>query len=108
MWLFRRKKNIREPQRINPPCSYCGSSNTKLILYQGTDHPNYVKTWRGQRSFAYRCLDCGQDFYGEESQDGIIDKILAEGHIIDDEEALRAAEEEMERQVEEDDDRRCR
>jgi len=56
----------------------------------------------------YRCFDCGLDFYGEEPQEGIIDEVIADGQVIDDEEALRAAEEEIERQVEEDDDRRCR
>jgi len=54
----------------------------------------------------YRCFDCGLDFYGEEPQEGITDEIIADGHIIDDEEALRAAEEEIERQVKEDEDRR--
>ncbi|MFC2013833.1 hypothetical protein ACFLU8_03010 [Chloroflexota bacterium] len=54
----------------------------------------------------YRCFDCGLDFYGEEPQDGITDEIMADGHIIDDEEALCAAEEEIERQVDEDEDRR--
>lgn len=56
----------------------------------------------------YKCFDCGQDFYGEEPQEGLTDEIMADDHIIDDEEALRAAEEEIRRQVEEDDDRRCR
>ena len=55
----------------------------------------------------YRCFDCGLDFYGEEPQEGITDEIIADDHVIDDEEALRAAEEEIERQVEEDEDRRC-
>ncbi len=56
----------------------------------------------------YRCFDCGLDFYGEEPQERISDEIIGDGHVIDDEEALRAAEEEIERQVEEDEDRRCR
>ena len=55
----------------------------------------------------YRCLDCGLDFYGEEPREGITDEIVADGDVIDDEEALRAAEEEVERQMEEDEDRRC-
>ena len=108
MWPFRHKKTQRESQRSGPPCSHCGSTNTRLIVYHGTDHPNYVRIWRGQRSLTYRCFDCGLDFYGEEPQGGIIDEVMAEGQVIDDEEALRAAEEEIERQVEEDDDRRFR
>jgi hypothetical protein len=55
----------------------------------------------------YRCLDCGLDFYGEELQEGITDEIISDDRVIDDEEALRAAEEEIERQIEEDEDRRC-
>ena len=56
----------------------------------------------------YRCYDCGLDFYGEEPPEGITDEIIGDGPVIDDEEALRAAEEEIKRQVEEDGDRRCR
>ena len=56
----------------------------------------------------YRCFDCGLDFYREEPREEIIDEVITDGQVIDDEEALRAAEEEIERQVEEDDDRRYR
>jgi len=54
----------------------------------------------------YRCFDCGQDFYGEEPLEGIASDTMAEGPIVDDEEALLAAEEEIRRQVEEERDRR--
>jgi hypothetical protein len=56
----------------------------------------------------YRCLDCGLDFYAKEPQGGVSDEILKDDHIIDDAEALRAAEEELKRQAEEDDDSRYR
>ena len=108
MWPFRHKKTQRESQRSGPPCSYCRSTHTRLIAYHGTDYPDYVRIWRGQRFLTYRCFDCGLDFYGEEPQEGIIDEVIADGQVIDDVEALRAAEEEIERQAEEDDDRRCR
>ena len=55
----------------------------------------------------YRCFDCGLDFYAEEPQEGITDETIADSNVIDDDEALRAAEEEIERQVEEDEDRTC-
>jgi hypothetical protein len=55
----------------------------------------------------YRCIDCGQDFYGDESPEGITNEIMGEDRLIDDEEALRAAEEEIKKQVDEDGDRRC-
>jgi len=54
----------------------------------------------------YRCFDCGRDFYGEEPQAEIVDQITEGDQVIDDEEALRAAEEEIARQTEKDGDRR--
>jgi len=54
----------------------------------------------------YRCLDCGLDFYVEEPTEGIIDEVIADDQVIDDEEALREAEEEIERKLKEEDDRR--
>ena len=108
MWHFKRKKNNQEHQHIGFRCPYCGSTNTRLIIYHGTGHANYARIWRGQRSLTYRCLDCGLDFYGEEPHGGITEELIAKDDVIDDEEALHAAEEEIRRQVEEDDDRRCR
>ena len=106
MWPFGHKKNRKEPQRSGIPCSHCGSTNTRLIAHHGTEHPNYVRIWRGQRSLTYRCFDCGRDFYGDEPQAEIIDAVISGEQGIDDEEALLAAEEEIRRQTEEDDDRR--
>ena len=108
MWLFRRKTIKKEQQPSGPSCSYCGSSNTRIIIYYGTGEPDYVKVWRGQRFLAYKCLDCGQNFYTKEPKGGISEENLEDGPIIDDEEALQAAEEEVKKQTEEDDDRRCR
>ena len=107
MWFFRRNKSRREPQHSSPPCSYCGSTNTELRAYHGTDQPDYVRVWRGQRSFTYRCFDCGREFYGEEPPGGVTDELLAGHHIIDDEEELSAAEDEIRREIDEDGDRRC-
>jgi hypothetical protein len=56
----------------------------------------------------YRCLDCGLDLYAKEPKGRVSDEILKDDNIIDDAEALRAAEEELKRQAEEDDDRRYR
>lgn len=90
MWLFRRKRIKQESQISSPSCPYCESTNTRLIVYHGTDQPNHVKVLRGQRSLTYRCLDCGLDFYAKEPQGGVSDEILVDNQIIDDEEALRA------------------
>jgi transcription elongation factor Elf1 len=106
MWPFKHKKAHWEFPCSGPPCPYCGSTNTRLIVYHGTDHPDYLRVWRGQRSLTYRCFDCGLDFYAEEPREGIVEEVIADNQVIDDEEALREAEEEMERQIEEDDDRR--
>ncbi len=105
MWPFKRRKTKGESQRHGPPCTRCGSANTRLITYHGTDHPDYVRIWRGQRALTHRCFDCGLDFYAQEPQKGITDDVLGDDQLVDDEEALREAEEEIERQTEEDDRR---
>lgn len=53
-----------------------------------------------------RCFDCGQDFYTEEPEGGIPDEAVKDNALIDNEDELQAAENELRRQVEEDDDRR--
>jgi len=108
MWLFQRKRIKKESQNSSPPCSFCKSRSTRLILYRGTDDPSYVKVWRGQRFLTYKCLDCGQNFYTQEPKGGINEANLEDGPIVDDEETLRAAEEELKRQTEKNDDRRYR
>jgi hypothetical protein len=106
MWPFRHKKTRKEPRYTGPPCSYCGSTNTRLKVFSGADQPEYVRVWRGQRVFTYRCLDCGSDFYAEEQQEEIIEGTLSEDRVIDDEETLREAEEKLKKEAEEDNDRR--
>ena len=54
-----------------------------------------------------RCFDCGQDFYIEEPREGLAGKVITDNEIIDNEEELRAAEDELRRNVEDDGDRRC-
>jgi hypothetical protein len=108
MGLFRRKRVKKESLNSNPPCSFCESHNTRIIINHSTGEPDYVKVWRGQRSLTYKCLDCGQNFYANEPKGGISENNLEDGPIIDDEDALRAAEEDLKKQTEEDDDRRYR
>jgi hypothetical protein len=55
---------------------------------------------------AYRCSGCGRDFYTDEPQRGTGADLLSGNGLIDDEQALRAAEEELKKQIEEEDDRR--
>ena len=106
--MFQRKRIKKESQSSSPSCPFCESRNTRLIIYPGTGEADYVKVWRGQRSLTYKCLDCGQNFYAQGPKNGISEENLEDGPIIDDEEALRAAEKELKRQTEEDDDRRYR
>ena len=107
MWFFKRKKTDQKPLKTGPPCSYCGSTHTNLTAYHGSEQPDPVRAWRGQRYLTCRCFDCGQDFYAKEPPEGLTEEIMQDDGIIDDEEALRAAEDEIRRQVEEEDDRRC-
>jgi uncharacterized protein with PIN domain len=106
MWPFKRKKPSQYAQS-RPPCPYCKSSNTKIHSYsQGAEEPNYIKVWRGQRYVTYRCSDCGKEYYTSEPFQGIEDEFLSDESIIDDEDELLAAEEELKRQVDEEDNRR--
>lgn len=107
MWPFRHKIMKRNAVRPGPPCPYCGNTNTRLTTYHGTDKPDYVRVWRGKRSLTYRCSGCDLEFYGEEPQGRIIDELITDDRIIDDEEELHAAEDEIMREIEEDGDRRC-
>lgn len=53
-----------------------------------------------------RCSNCKRDFYAEEPQQGLEEGVLSDDRVIDDEDELRAAEEEVRRQTEDDGDRR--
>lgn len=107
MWPFKRKKSNPGPVKTSIPCPFCGSLDTGLIMNHGTDHPNYVKVWRGQRAVTCRCFGCGRDFYSEDSRKGTDEGSADDDRLIDDEEALRAAEEELKKQIDESGDHRC-
>jgi hypothetical protein len=107
MWPFKRKKQSQH-DGAGLPCSYCGSRNTAVKSYHGTDQPDYIRVWRGQRYVTFRCLNCKQDFYAKEPQNGLGEEALSSDSMIDDEDELRAAEDEIKRQIEEEDDRRYR
>jgi hypothetical protein len=98
MWPFKHKKTNHEAGWSSPPCPQCNSTNTSLMAFQAGE-PGYVKVWRGERSLRCKCNDCGQDFYAEEPQGGLSENDLADEDAIDQDE-LRAAEEELKKQVE--------
>ena len=71
-----------------------------------TGEPDYIKTWKGQRYITCRCLECGRDFYVEATSQNI-EEILPPGeNIIEDEDELMAAEEELKRRADEENDHR--
>ena len=106
MWPFRRKKASQHTQS-RPSCPYCKSTNTKVVSYfQGAEEPEYIRTWRGQRYVTCRCSDCGRDFYVEEPMQGLEEAFLSDNSMIDDEDKLHAAEENLRRKADDEDDRK--
>jgi hypothetical protein len=89
-------------------CTNCGSDHARVIVYHGTDHPDYVRVWKGRRFLTCRCADCGQEFYIEEPRMGNNDPIFSNDQMVDDEEALQAAEDDLKRQIWDENDRQCR
>lgn len=53
-----------------------------------------------------RCLDCGKDFYADVQDDVIDFQLERDDRSIDDEEALRTAEDEIKRQADKENDHR--
>ena len=108
MWPFKKKaqKEIKKTQVIR--CPDCGSENTSIKPSYADGDPDFVKTWRGQRYITFYCRDCKQSFYVEESRCPSPDDLLNSADTVDDEEELREAEEDLKRQIEEEDDHRFR
>lgn len=77
-----------------------------MIPYHGTGEPDYIRIWRGQRYLTCRCSKCGHDFYAEEPQQGLEGLVLPGDRMIDDEDELREAEEEIKRRADEEGDHR--
>ena len=72
----------------------------------GTEEPDYIRVWRGQRYITCKCLDCGREFYIEESAQDIEESFFSDESYVADEDELLAAEEELKRQTDEEGDRR--
>ena len=53
-----------------------------------------------------KCQDCGSEFYIEDPRQDVIESFLSDESFIADEDELLAAEEELRRQTDEEDDRR--
>ncbi|HXX59621.1 MAG TPA: hypothetical protein VEI27_02975 [Dehalococcoidales bacterium] len=107
MWLFKRKKPEGEDKSSSLPCPGCGSRNTGIIFDEENNHADNVKVWRGLRYFTWKCRDCGREFYGEAPADSDGENLdVYEGPV--DEAALKAAEDELKREADEDGDHMCR
>jgi hypothetical protein len=104
MWPFKRKKEKRGTDWSNPVCPHCGSNRTSLASHGDSDSGDYVKAWRGQRYITCRCSACGRDFYLDEPSGGLPSAAFKNEQLVDDEEALRAAEDELKRNADEDND----
>jgi len=87
-------------------CSACGSRHTRLKVNYGHDQADYIKTWRGQRFLTYHCQDCGSDFSVAAAGDNLRVAEDLDNREIDDEEALREAEEALKRATDENGDHR--
>lgn len=108
MWPFKRKKSKPENQYSGPVCSFCRSRRTEVVIGHSSGQPDYVKSWRGQRFLTCRCLDCGEEFYAQEPEGGVDESVYSEDRVIDNEDELRIAEEELKKQTEDEGDHRCR
>ncbi len=101
MWPFKHAKTSQQRKHFGPPCSYCMSTNTVVISYHATEWLNHIRTWRSRRYVTCRCADCGRDFYTEEPQEGLPEEVLSNDGMIYDKDELRAAEEEVRREADE-------
>jgi hypothetical protein len=104
MWPFKHNNNSGRDGLPGPRCPECKSRNTRVITHHGTGEMDSVKVWRGQRYITCRCLDCGADFYTEDTGN-IVEIELDSDTAVDDLSALEAAEAELKRQIDEEDDR---
>ena len=107
MWFIKHKKLKPENSGFSPSCAYCNSTNTKVVTRYNAETPDYVKIWRGQRYITCRCFNCGKDFYTNEPEEGLNEEAMYADEIVSDPEELRAAEEELVRDIQDTDDRRC-
>jgi hypothetical protein len=106
MWPFKRKQPSKHTQS-GPPCPYCMSNNTKAVASsQLTGKPDYIKTWKGQRYITCRCSECGRDFYVEATLPNIGGILPTDENIVEGEDELAAAEEELKRRADEENDHR--
>jgi hypothetical protein len=106
MWLFKRHGKESKEDLAGVECPTCRRRNTKIKVNFGNDQPDYIKTWRGQRFVIYHCLNCQKDFSISEPPQGIDIEAHIGNQTVDDEDALKAAEEDLKREMDDKGDHR--
>jgi len=104
MWIFKRNSGKSKAKPVGQACPHCKSLLIRTVASDLNERPDYVRTWRGQRYLTCKCDNCGQGFYVDIPQDRAVDAVPGD-EIVEDQEALQAAEEELKRQADEEDDR---
>jgi hypothetical protein len=101
MWLFRKKKLKPIEKAGNLKCVYCGSADIKIMPDTLSDLSTSTKVWRGQRYTICKCNSCNLVFYTDELPGEHLEK-----SIVEDDDILRIAEEELKRETDAGGDRR--
>jgi hypothetical protein len=112
MWIFRKKRDRSKRETESRLCPFCGSPETRVDTSGAAEGISPVKAWRGERLTSMKCLSCRRTFYAEpvdaDADPSATPTARNGSALIDDEEALRAAEEELKRQTDAEGDRRYR
>ena len=108
MWLFKPKKEPIEPTQTDHSCPRCQSTHTSKKISPDGSQADQIKFWRGKRYNTFVCLDCSCEFYEDEPAEQLIENASATSDDDQiDEATLNAAEDELRKQTDEDDDHMC-
>jgi len=105
MWPFK-KKNNKVKQSNDIHCVYCGSKYILKVINETNNSLNLVTVWRGQRYLTCKCKSCNRYFYIDEADRHLIDLSSTSDMMIEDEEQLKLAEEELKQQADTENDHR--
>jgi hypothetical protein len=105
MWPFKKKKSIVK-KSSELQCTYCGSTNIFFVSNEDDESLDRVKVWRNQRYVTCKCRSCNRIFYKAESDKSLINDQYVKNVLVDDEDLLNSAEEELKRQADHDGDHR--
>ncbi len=103
MWPFKKKKD--KPQ-AGLYCPYCRSNRVLEITGDNETSLPHITVWRGIRCLSFECRSCARIFYTGESADVHSDMMSTNDVMIEDEEQLKIAENELKKQADIDGDHR--